>query len=119
MNKEEAKEIFIEIQRLYPLFNRERDKELAQLWIERLQMGDYKLTKQKLLDYSMESTYPPALAHVLVRKYKPRDDGMVDAIKESEERVKEENKDPEVLERKRQMVEEMRKKWGLANDRHQ
>lgn len=110
MNREEAKEIFIEIQRLYPLFNRERDKDLAKLWIDRLQLGDYQKSKHKLLDYSMESTYPPSLADVIVKEYKHRDDGMAEAIRESEEVVRKENEDPETLKHKRELIEEMRQK---------
>lgn len=119
MNRDQAREIYKEIEHLFPLFRRDATEESVKLWLDRLEHGEYEATKQKLKDYSFESTYPPTLAHILVREYKPRDDGMEAAIKESEEKVRQENKNPEVLEEKRRMLEEMRKKWGLANDRHQ
>lgn len=110
MNRDEARSIYKEIKALYPLFNRENDTDTAKLWLDRLQIGDYQRTKNKLLDYSMESTYPPSLADVIVKEYKHRDDGMTEAIRASEEAVKKENENPETLRRKHELIEEMRQK---------
>lgn len=94
MNRDEARNIYKEIKILYPLFDRNNDKETAILWLDRLQMGDYKRTKQKLLDYSMESTYPPTLANILVREHKPVNTEASD-IAAMEEAVRKEKADPE------------------------
>lgn len=94
MERNQARAIYKEIKSLYPLFNKDNDEDAAKLWLDRLQLGDYKRTKQKLLDYSMESTYPPTLANILVREHKPVNTEASD-IAAMEEAVRKEKSDPE------------------------
>lgn len=119
MNKIEALKILDTLYSFYPNFNKNNVSSFNEIWLQRLQEGDYEKTLRKVRHYTSDSKFPPSLADVFVPNHKPRDDGMAEAIKKSEETVKKENENPEVLEEKRQMIKEMRKKWGLANDRHQ
>ena len=112
----EAKEILVDIQRLFPHFNKNRDVEVAKTWIRLLQKGDYERTKRKLDEYVIESSYPPNVADILVKEYKPRDDGMAEQIRAAEEKVRQEKADPEKAARREQLLNEMRKKLGAYYD---
>ena len=112
----EAKEILVDIQRLFPNFNKNRDVEVAKTWIRLLQKGDYERTKRKLDEYVTESSYPPNVADILVKEYKPRDDGMAEQIRAAEEKVRQEKADPEKAARREQLLNEMRKKLGEYYD---
>lgn len=93
MERDQARIIYKEIKSLFPFFNREDDADTAKLWLDRLQLGDYKRTRQKLLDYSMESTRTPTLAHILVREHKPINTEASD-VAAMEEAVRREKEDP-------------------------
>ena len=108
----EAKEILTDIQKMYPHFNKNRDVEVGRTWMRLLQKGDYERTKRKLDEYVTESSYPPNVADILVKEYKPRDDGMAEQIRAAEEKVRQEKADPEKAARREQLLNEMRKKLG-------
>lgn len=90
----EAKEILVEVQRLFPHFNKNRDIETAKAWIRLLQNGDYENTKKKLDEYAIESSYPPNVADILVKPYEPVNTEVTD-VKAMERAVQEELADPE------------------------
>lgn len=90
----EAKEILVEVQRLFPHFNKDRDIETAKTWIRLLQKGDYENTMRKLDEYASESSYPPNVADILVKSYKPVNTEVTD-VKAMERAVQEELADPE------------------------
>ncbi len=112
----EAKNVVIEVQRLFPHFNKSRDIETAKTWIRLLQKGDYERTMEKLDEYASESSYPPNVADILVKEYKPRDDGMAEQIRAAEEKVRQEKADPEKAARREQLLNEMRRKLGAYYD---
>ena len=108
----EAKNVLIEVQKLFPHFNKNRDIEIAKTWIRLLQKGDYEKTMEKLDEYASESSYPPNVADILVKEYKPRDDRMSEQIRAAEEKVRQEKADPERAARREELLNEMRKKLG-------
>ena len=112
----EAKNVLIEVQRLFPHFNKDRDIETAKTWIRLLQKGDYEKTMKKLDEYAIESSYPPNVADILVKEYKPRDDGMAEQIRATEEKVRQEKADPEKAARREELLNEMRRKLGAYYD---
>ena len=112
----EAKNVVIEVQKLFPHFNKNRDIEIAKTWIRLLQKGDYEKTMEKLDEYASESSYPPNVADILVKEYKPRDDGMAEQIRAAEEKVRQEKADPEKAARREQLLNEMRRKLGAYYD---
>lgn len=112
----EAKNVLIEVQKLFPHFNKDRDIETAKTWIRLLQKGDYEKTMNKLDEYAIESSYPPNVADILVKEYKPRDDGMAEQIRAAEEKVRQEKADPEKAARREQLLNEMRRKLGAYYD---
>ena len=112
----EAKNVLIEVQKLFPHFNKDRDIETAKTWIRLLQKGDYEKTMKKLDEYAIESSYPPNVADILVKEYKPRDDGMAEQIRAAEEKVRQEKADPEKAARREQLLNEMRRKLGAYYD---
>ena len=112
----EAKNVLIEVQRLFPHFNKDRDIETAKTWIRLLQKGDYEKTMKKLDEYAIESSYPPNVADILVKEYKPRDDGMAEQIRAAEEKVRQEKADPEKAARREELLNEMRRKLGAYYD---
>lgn len=116
MKREEARQIYKEIKFLYPLFNKNDDKDMAVLWLDRLELGDYQRTKEKLLDYSIRSSYPPTLADVIETEYIHRDDGMAEQIKQAEALVEKEKANPEIAARRKQKLDDMRKKLGAYYD---
>ena len=112
----EAKNVLIEVQKLFPHFNKDRDIETAKTWIRLLQKGDYEKTMNKLDEYAIESSYPPNVADILVKEYKPRDDGMAEQIRDAEEKVRQEKADPEKAARREELLNEMRRKLGAYYD---
>lgn len=112
----EAKKVLTEVQKLFPHFNKNRDIETAKSWIRLLQKGDYENTMRKLDEYASESSYPPNVADILVKEYKPRDDGMAEQIRAAEEKVRQEKADPEKAARREQLLNEMRRKLGAYYD---
>ena len=113
MEYSEAKNVLIEVQRLFPNFNKDRDIETARTWIRLLQKGNYEKTMEKLDEYAIESSYPPNVADILVKEYKHRDDGMPEKIREAEERVKRElEADPGAWERRKRKLDELKRKLG-------
>ena len=112
----EAKNVLIEVQKLFPHFNKDRDIETAKTWIRLLQKGDYEKTMNKLDEYAIESSYPPNVADILVKEYKPRDDGMAEQIRAAEEKVRQEKADPEKAARREELLNEMRRKLGAYYD---
>lgn len=110
MTKDEAMELLELLYAVYPNFNKNGMKSFNKIWLQRLMQGDYQKTLRKTNDYIENSKFPPALADVLVPIHAPRDDGMAEAIRASEEAVRKENEDPETLKRKHELIEEMRKK---------
>ena len=105
----EAKEIFIDVQRLYPHFNKDRDIEVARTWIRLLQKGDYEKTKRKLDEYVIESSYPPNVADILVKPYKPINTEVTD-VKDMERAVQEEMADPERRRRREEKLKQFEDK---------
>ena len=103
MNRDQAREIYKEIEHLFPLFRRDATEESVKLWLDRLEHGEYEPTKRKLEEYSFESTYPPTIAHILVRKHKPKNTELTD-MKKARETVEHENSDPEQRARREEML---------------
>lgn len=93
MNRDQAREIYKEIENLFPLFRRDATEESVKLWLDRLEHGEYEPTKRKLVEYSFESTYPPTLAHILIRKHEPINTEASD-VAAMEEAVRREKEDP-------------------------
>lgn len=117
MNKEQALEIVQMLYAAYPNFNRHGSKNFNSIWLERLiEDGDYSKTLRKTKDYTTENKFAPALADILVKEYKPRDDGMAEQIRAAEEKVRQEKADPEKAARREQLLNEMRKKLGAYYD---
>lgn len=112
MTRDQARNIYKEIKSLYPNFNKDNEKEMVVLWLDRLEYGDYEKTKQKLFDYSMESPFPPTLADIVVKLHKPKDDRMAEQIKSAEERVSQEKSDPEKAKEREQLLQAMKQKLG-------
>lgn len=108
MNRDEARSIYKEIKALYPMFNNTNSKEVAILWLDRLELGDYERTKKKLLEYSLQSKYPPTLADVIETEYVHKDDHMAQKIKEAEQRVQAEKNNPQIQARRQQKLEAMK-----------
>lgn len=105
----EAKEILVDIQRLFPHFNKNRDIEVARTWIRLLQKGDYERTKRKLDEYVIESSYPPNVADILVKPYKAVNTEVTD-VKAMERAVQEEKKDPERRKRREEKLKQFEDK---------
>lgn len=116
MNRDEARSIYKEIKALYPMFNNANSKEVAILWLDRLELGDYKKTKERLLEYSLTSKYPPTLADVIEKEYVHKDDRMAQKIKEAEQRVQEEKNNPQIQARRQQKLEAMKARLGSYYD---
>lgn len=105
----EAKEILIEVQRLFPHFNKSRDIEIAKTWMRLLQKGDYESTMKKLDEYASESSYPPNVADILVKPYKPVNTEVTD-VKDMERAVQEEKADPERRKRREEKLKQFEDK---------
>lgn len=117
MTKDEAIEIMQILYATYPNFNKNDVKGFNAIWLKRLMAdGDYPKTLRKTEDYTAESKFAPTLADILVKEYKPRDDGMAEQIRAAEERVRQEKADPEKAARRERLLNEMRKKLGAYYD---
>jgi len=117
MKKEEAIEIMQILYATYPNFNKNDVKGFNSIWLKRLmEHGDYSKTLRKTEDYTAESKFAPSLADILVKEYKPRDDGMAEQIRAAEEKVRQEKADPERAARREQLLNEMRRKLGAYYD---
>ena len=113
MDRDQARKVYKTVRRLFPYFHRDADDDTIILWLDLLEKGDYEKTKRKLIDYSTESSYDPKIADILVKEYKPRDDGMAEQIRAAEEKVRQEKADPEKAARREELLNEMRRKLGV------
>jgi len=114
MDRDQARKIYAEIKMLYPQFNRDNDKEEAKLWLDRLEYGNFEKSKKKLFDYSMESPFPPTLADVLVKEYKPVNTQDIE-LEEMLEAVRREREDPEMNARRQALFEKHRQELGMIS----
>ncbi|WP_020007372.1 replicative helicase loader/inhibitor [Salinicoccus albus] len=107
MNKTEAVEIMELLYAFYPNFNKNKMENFNQIWIDRLCEGDYRKTVQKVKQYTADSSFPPALADVFVKKHVPHE--QVDmTIKADRERVEAEMADPEKRAEREQKFEQLK-----------
>lgn len=117
MTKDEAIEIMQILYATYPNFNKNDVKGFNSIWLKRLmEDGDYSKSLHKTEDYTAESKFAPTLADILVKEYKPRDDGMAEQIKQAEALVEKEKSNPEIAARRKQKLDNMRKKLGAYYD---
>ena len=116
MNRDQAREIYKEIEHLFPLFRKDATEESVKLWLDRLEHGEYEPTKRKLVEYSFESTYPPTLAHILVRKHEPPKNDLAEQIQEAKEAVRKEREDPEKRKQHDALYQQLKRKLEGVDD---
>ncbi|EUJ56439.1 replicative helicase loader/inhibitor [Listeria fleischmannii] len=66
MTPDESRNILLIIIQAYPQFAKQASKELYALWADKLKKGDFKRTKHLLDKHIEASSYPPAIADILV-----------------------------------------------------
>lgn len=108
MERNQAKELFKKIKIAYPRFDPENDIDTAIFWLDRLEKGDYEKSRAQLEYFIETSKWQPTIADVLVRKKPSDSEIMKNQIREAEERVRREKEDPEMAERRKQRLKEMR-----------
>lgn len=96
MKKDEAVEIMNLLFVCYPNFNRNDTPGFVDIWMNRLiSEGDYKQTFKKAKEYTATNQYPPALADIIAREYKPVNTEITDVVA-MEEAVRREKADPKL-----------------------
>ena len=110
MEKKEAVEIMEILFACYPNFNRNKTENFADIWITRLiEEGDYKLTIKKVKEHTASNPYPPSLADIIARKYKPVYTELTD-IEVMEEAVRREKADPEKAKKREESLKRFEEK---------
>ncbi|WP_342388126.1 hypothetical protein [Salinicoccus bachuensis] len=105
----QAKSIMEELYAVYPNFNRKGIEDFDKIWIKRLMKGDYKKTMRKVEEYTGTNPYPPSLADVLVKEYKPTPIAQMELPRATAE-VERELADPEARKRREATLEKARQK---------
>ena len=105
----QAKEILEELYVVYPNFNRNDIEDFDKIWLKRLMKGDYKKTMRKVEDYMETNPYPPSLADVLVKEYKPTPIELMEVPRATAE-VEREMADPESRKKREATLEKIREK---------
>ena len=113
LSKEEALDIFKTIIALYPSFNTKGDEEykrnVARIWVNKLMKADYRLTKNKLDNYSNSSSFPPSIADIIQYAYK--ETPIVTYSKELED-VRLEKADPKTSKVREEKLKKLRSALG-------
>lgn len=110
MERKEAIQIMEILLSCYPNFNRNKTKNFVKIWIARLvEEGDYKLTLKKVKEHTASNPYPPSLADIIAKKYKPVYTELTD-IEAMEEAVRREKADPEKAKKREESLKRFEEK---------
>lgn len=109
LEREQAKIILGKIHLLYPMFNREGNKEMAKLWLDQLEKGNFEKSHTALLNYSLENKYPPTLADIIIKDV-IKDNKQDLELKEMEAAVNKEKQNPELNAKREKAIKEMQQR---------
>lgn len=119
MNRDQAREIFKQIDFSFHNFNKDNDVEFIKYWLDTLEEGDYARTKFKLKEYLADSKWPPTFADILVKAPKYKSDEEAARERRAEKIVREEMKDPvKKAERDKIMKEMQEKAWKIRHGQY-
>lgn len=113
LEKDEALNVFKSVAALYRNFNNEGSdetkREVAKVWLWKLEKGDYRLTMKRLDQYSTDNKFPPTVADILV--YPPKKQ-YVPNFSEDIRRVQEEKANPETAKIREEKLKKLRAAMG-------
>ena len=113
LEKEEALKVFKAVAALYRNFNNEGSdetkREVAKVWLWKLEKGDYRLTMKRLDQYSNDNKFPPTVADILI--YPPREKFTQD-YSEDYKKVMEEKSNPETAKLREEKLKKLKAAMG-------
>lgn len=113
MEKDEALNVFKSVAALYPNFNNKGNddskREVARVWLWKLQKGDYKRTMKMLDLYSNDNKFPPTAADIIA--YAPKEKHIED-FSEDKKKVLEEKSNPETAKLREEKLKKLKMAMG-------
>lgn len=104
MDKDQAKTVIRTIQAYYPAFMKEKDKEVALVWMKKLMKANYEMTMAKLDHYAEREEFPPKIANIIyIERIKKADAEMMEAM----EQVKREKADPDLSKEREEKLKKL------------
>ena len=113
LEKEHALKIFKAVAALYPTFNNkgsdETKREVAKVWLWKLQKGDYRQTMKRLDQYSNDNKFPPSVADIIT--YPPRKHH-IENFSEDIKKVQEEKSNPKTAKLREEKLKKLKAAMG-------